>query len=161
MGVIINGSMNIDSGGISINLQPSDNNIIINTYCRINKNGSININTDPTFPIPPDPNFACVSGAGTPEINGTYVFTDNYTFGIEGTRPRYQNIVSGIQILAAAGFAGDFYRWFFYYYDANEDASAYWYKGNTNPAPAYPWLETSWSLYGGTDPVPTVIIGQC
>ncbi len=136
--------------------------ITINTYCRVNQNGSININTDPTFPQPlpsPDPNYACVSGAGTPEINGTYTFLDNYTFGVEGTRPRYQNAL-GLEILAAVGFAGDSYRWFFYYFDG--DASTYWYRGNTIPAPAYPWLETSWSIYGdGVAPVPTVIIGQC
>jgi len=162
MGVIINGSMNIGSGGISINLQPSDNNITINTYCRVNQNGSININTDPTFPQPlpsPDPNFLCVSGAGSPEINGTYAYLDDYTYPLFGTRPRYQNNSTGIQILAAPGFAGDFYRWFFYYFDG--DASTYWYRGNTNPAPAYPWLETSWDIYYGVAPVPTVIIGQC
>ena len=136
--------------------------ITINTYCRVNQNGSININTDPTFPQPlppPDPNFACVSGAGVPEINGTYTFSYNYTFGIEGTRPRYVNEF-GIEILAGMGFAGDFYRWFFYAL-IDGDQNTYYYRGNTTPPPEYPWLETSWSLYGGTDPVPTVIIGQC
>jgi len=127
------------------------------TFGNLGLGGSISTNVL----IPPDPNYACVSGAGSTEVNGTYVFTDNYTYPLLGTRPRYQNIVSGITIIAAQGFAGDFYRWFFYYYDPNEDTNNYWYRGNTNPAPAYPWLETSWDIYYGVAPVPTVIIGQC
>jgi len=136
--------------------------ITINTYCRVNQNGSININTDPTFPQPlpsPDPNFLCVSGAGVPEINGTYTFYELYTWPNSGTRPRYVNEL-GIEIFAAVSFAGDSYTWFFYAL-IDGDQNTYYYRGNTTPPPEYPWLETSWSLYGGVNPVPIVTIGQC
>jgi hypothetical protein len=138
--------------------------ININTYCRINRNGSININTDPTFPLPIDPNFLCANGAGTPEINGTYKFYDFYTYPFLETRPRYIPInnvdLSGIQIFAGPTFSGDFYRWVFFYYDG--DRGNYYYRGNTDPAPEYPWLETSWSVYDiGVGPVPTVNRGPC
>ena len=125
--------------------------ININTYCRVNRNGSININTDPTFPIPTTTtstttttttstfnNFACVSGPLT-FANGTYIF---------------------------GGYAGDFPVYVgpneYYFYPAQYDFPlsvtwALWNDnngepyvaavGNTRPAPAYPWLETSWRYF--------------
>jgi hypothetical protein len=139
--------------------------ININTYCRVNRNGSININTDPTFPEPPpppDPNFLCVNGAGS-ALNGTYKFYDFYTSGNNGTRPRYIPINnvddSGIQILAGIPFGGSPYRWAVYSFDG--ETSTTYYAGNTTPVPEYPWLETSWTAYDGAAPVPTLTIGLC
>jgi hypothetical protein len=54
MGVIINGGVNINNTGTIINAK-SATSISINQYCRINQNGSININTDPTFGGVPPP----------------------------------------------------------------------------------------------------------
>ena len=135
--------------------------VTINTYCRINRNGSININTDPRV-FSPD-NFACVSGAGSSGLNGTYKFYDFYTSGNNGTRPRYIPINnvddSGIQILAGIPFGGSPYRWMIYFFDG--EYSTTYYAGNTTPVPEYPWLETSWTAYAGAAPVPTLTIGLC
>jgi hypothetical protein len=143
--------------------------ITINTYCRINRNGSININTDPTFgfiattttsttttttTINLD-DFACVSGVGVSgEVIGTYQF-NGFTTENGITRPSYiptfipaqpslQIVIynqSGGAVWAIAAF-GDEVNYYF---------------GNTNPAPAYPWLETSWT----GSPPPTVTQGPC
>jgi len=134
--------------------------ITINTYCRINRNGSININTDPTFP---DPNFLCVNGAGS-ALNGTYKFYDFYTAGPNGTRPRYIPIGStsldfSIEIVAGIFNVGGGYRWGVYFFDG--EFSTTYYAGNTTPVPEYPWLETSWTAYDGAAPVPTLTIGLC
>jgi len=48
MGVIINGGLNINNTGTTIN-KKSSTSISINQYSRINQNGSININTDYKF----------------------------------------------------------------------------------------------------------------
>jgi len=128
--------------------------ITINTYCRVNRNGSININTDPTFPEPP-PNFMCVSGAGSAEVNGTYTFagfetSDGYT------RPKY---IKGIFKIGLSILGGQ--RWILEFPNLSGDYAA-WYIGNTIPPPAYPWLETSWSITDvGELPVPTFTIGPC
>ena len=42
--------------------------ITINTYCRINRNGSININTDPRFGVPYSTNLIVQCG-GNPDAN--------------------------------------------------------------------------------------------
>jgi len=152
MGVIINGGMNIGSGGISINLQPSDNNITINTYCRVNQNGSININTDPTFPQPlppPDPNFACVSGIG--DGNGTYTFTGDYATEKGVTRPIYIGPNTYMIMILNNNPTPTWGIWF----DNNGEIGLA-YAGNTQPIPEYPWQETSWSNVG-----PVITIGQC
>jgi hypothetical protein len=130
--------------------------ITINTYCRVNRNGSININTDPTFPTINLDNFACVSSAGSP-VNGTYEFYDFITEnGI--TRPRYFPIgsINGLQIFIYPTGGGAVWT------IANPGEEIYYYNGSTNPAPAFPWLETSWTLgNGGALPAPTVNQGPC
>jgi hypothetical protein len=83
-------------------------------------------------------NFACV-----PEVGGTFQFFDFITInGI--TRPRYfPTFISpqpSLQIVIYASGGGAV--WAIY---APEDDVNYNF-GNTNPAPAYPWLETSWQL---------------
>jgi hypothetical protein len=142
--------------------------ITINTYCRVNRNGSININTDPTFgfitttsttttttTINLD-NFACISSAGSP-VNETYEFRDFITEnGI--TRPRYLLIGStdGLQIVIYPTGGGAVWT------IANPGEEIYYYNGSTNPAPAFPWLETSWTLgNGGALPAPTITRGPC
>jgi hypothetical protein len=96
--------------------------------------------------------FVTVSGAGATEINGTYTFSDFYSFG-GPLRPRYIN-AAGIALLANTG-NGDGFDW--YFYQNFEDNNYYWYKGNTNPVPYYPFQVTSWSVYGnGIAPVPVV-----
>ena len=140
--------------------------ININTYCRINRNGSININTDPLFgfiattttttttTINPN-DFTCISGVGVSgEVIGTYQF-NSFTTENGITRPMYlptfTPVQPGLQIViynqsgGAVWAIADF---------GNEVA---YYFGNTNPAPAYPWLETSWT----GSPPPTVTLGQC
>jgi hypothetical protein len=132
--------------------------ITINTYCRVNRNGSININTDPLFGTTSTTtttttinlnDFVCV-----PEVGGTFQF-DSFTTENGITRPMYlptfipaqpslQVVIynqAGGAVWAIAAF-GD---------DVN------YYFGNTNPAPAYPWLETSWT----GSPPPTVTQGPC
>jgi hypothetical protein len=56
--------------------------ININTYCRINKNGSININTDPTFLLPPLFNFEFNQQWASPNATVTDIggFTSNPAF---------------------------------------------------------------------------------
>jgi hypothetical protein len=56
MGVIINGSLNVNNTGTIINAN-SVTSISTGPYSRINKNGSININTDPRFGVPYPVNF--------------------------------------------------------------------------------------------------------
>jgi hypothetical protein len=131
MGVIINGGTNIGSGGILI----SSPYIIPNDYIG---------------PI-------CVSGAGSTEVNGTYVF-NGYTTDGGYTRPFYQYESAPFTFYAIdLNGGGSTYR----IYAAFGDQNSY-YKGNTFPPPANPYLETSWTLIeSGTDPVPTVTIGPC
>jgi hypothetical protein len=93
MKVIINGSLNINnSGGTTIG--NSSSSITANTYCRINQNGSININTDPRFGVPYSTNFQITCG-GNP-----YAGANIYSVSIgggptyiiqQGTFPVYSN----------------------------------------------------------------------
>jgi len=119
--------------------------ITINTYCRINRNGSININTDPAFGFIAttstttttttlDPiNFVCMSGAGDP--NGTYQNTFNNVTEQGFTRPIYANANGWyLQIVSSPGgplwgvwLDGEFY-----------------FAGTTQPIPQYPW-QSAWS----------------
>jgi hypothetical protein len=112
--------------------------ITINTYCNVNRNGSININTDPRF-FNPD-NFACVRvGNDEPTTlpDGTYEIYDNIT--VQGvTRPAYAGPNNyGIIIVSRVG--GPTWRVTF----DNNTVSVY--TGTTQPAPNYPWQETSWT----------------
>jgi len=101
-------------------------------------------------------NFACISGAGSP-VNGTYQFFDFITEnGI--TRPRYFPIGGTGGLLIFIYPTGGGAVWTI----ADPGEETYYYSGNTNPAPAYPWLETSWGLSGsGSDPKPTITRGPC
>jgi hypothetical protein len=115
MGVIINGGMNISSGGISISLEPYNNNI-------------------------------CVSGAGTPEVNGTYIKInesryDSSNYAINGIRLTTEYGPWGI-IIGGGG-------------------NPTFYFGQTTPPPQYPWQETLWTASDGELPVPNVSYGPC
>jgi hypothetical protein len=124
--------------------------ITINTYCRVNRNGSININTDPTFPGPPYIGPICASGG---VADGTYTFTSYQTNG-GYTRPVYLSFPYGIsnswtdgRYIITENVSGD----------TNEIC-----VGNTFPPPANPYLETSWTFYGSIDPAPiTFTSGSC
>jgi len=131
MGIIINGGTNIGSGGILI----SAPYIIPNNYIG---------------PI-------CVSGAGSPEVNGTYTFS-GYTADGGYTRPYYVYESAPFTFYAIDLLGGgSTYR----IYAAFGDQNAY-YKGNNFPPPANPYLETSWTSFdAGADPAPTVTIGPC
>jgi len=115
--------------------------ITINTYCRVNQNGSININTDPTFlqpPTPPNTNdYACVVvGYDEPGTNGgTYVVTGNSI--VDGvTRPVYTNANGWtIQIINSGGVV-----WAFF------DNGGLYAVSTTQPVPTYPWLATGYGF---------------
>ena len=136
--------------------------ININTYCRVNRNGSININTDPTFGFttttstttttttinPAD--YACVSGAPDPTANGTYVYFGDITIQ-DVTRRQYGKITSDgwfISLISSPPIPipGPQYA---IYFEEN-----FVYLNNTKPVPTNPW-EGSWS-----DGV-VVTIGPC
>ena len=126
--------------------------ITINTYCRVNRNGSININTDPTFPGPPYTGSICISGAGITAVNGTYTFTG---YGTDGptTRPYYYKESFDFLIMLVSER---------YYIRENGGENYGQYIGNTVPAPAYPYLETSWSISEqGVLPFPVITQGPC
>jgi hypothetical protein len=109
----------------------------------------MDINTDPAFGFTTtttttiNPNdYACVSGPLT-FANGTYTFLFNIEDG--GTFPLY----------------GGPNEYFLYVLTAVFQQSPVWCLtndnngepyiaviGNTRPAPAYPWLETSWNVAG-------------
>jgi hypothetical protein len=133
--------------------------ITINTYCRINRNGSININTDPTFgfiattttsttttttTINLD-NFACMSGAPDPLMNGTYVnsFIDVTEQG--ETRPIFGG-PNGYYLQIVSGPGGPSWGLWF--------DGEFYFAGTTKPIPQYPW-QSAWS--GGV----TVTRGLC
>jgi hypothetical protein len=142
--------------------------VTINTYCRVNRNGSININTDPTFPTTTTTttstttttttinlnDYACVSGAGSP-INGTYIFSYFQTLQ-EVTRPLYTTADGNFIIGLVSNAPGPTWS---ILDNINED---FLYIGNTQPSPYYPWLETSWTLANaGVLPLPTITQGPC
>jgi hypothetical protein len=120
--------------------------VTINTYCRINRNGSININTDPGFGTTSTTtttttfninNFACVEVGGDEfyEFNGTYVVTGTSTVG-GITRPVYVNGQGASIQLADVGF-GTVWAIQFGGFD---------YASTTQPVPTYPWQATGYSL---------------
>ena len=119
MAVIINGGINIGSGRTLITSQPF---------------------------IPIDINFACVSGAGTPEVNGTYIRINDNRY----ESSNYQ--INGIRL------SNDLGPWAI---RTGGGGDPVFYIGNTTPTPQYPWQETSWAALDGELPVPTVSQGQC
>jgi hypothetical protein len=130
MGVIINGGINVGSGGILI----SSPYIIPNDYIG---------------PI-------CVSGAEITAVNGTYTFFQYYTQN-GYTRPNYTInpapfVFYNIDNLTANGA----YRIVEGFGDSNE-----LYTGLTFPPPANPYLETSWTQYGGYPTTLITTIGPC
>ena len=101
-------------------------------------------------------NFACISGAGVSgEVIGTYQFTGVFATENGVTRPIFYPTFVPVQadlqirLVSVPGSAA----WGIY---APGDEVNY-YFGNTVPAPAYPWLETSWT----GSPPPTVTQGPC
>jgi hypothetical protein len=92
----------------------------------------------------------CVSGAGSTQVNGTYTFSGYVTEG-DLTRPSYQKVGVSITLVAAR----------YYIYESFGDQNGQ-YLGNTVPAPANPYLETSWStIEGGVLPFPVITQGPC
>ena len=90
----------------------------------------------------------CISGAGSTQVNGTYTFIGYVTDG-PTTRPSYQK---GFLII-------DLVNQRYYIRESNGDGQ---YIGNTFPAPANPYLETSWSTTeGGVLPFPVITAGPC
>lgn len=130
--------------------------ITINTYCRVNRNGSININTDPTFGfIIPIPQFLCVSGATPAEINGTYEFIYSQTV-LGYTRPVY-TIFQFSSYFINTDFGGK-YQIVQGFGDPPETI----YEGTTFPPPANPSLETLWYFANTANPAPiTITAGPC
>jgi hypothetical protein len=118
--------------------------ININTYCRVNRNGSININTDPAFPVPPsppDPNdYACVEVGGDEpgELNGTYAVTGTST--VDGvTRPIYTNTNGlGVTMQITSAVGGPV--WAFWI------GGSPYYLSTSQPAPAYAWQATGYAF---------------
>ena len=121
--------------------------IIISTYCRVNRNGSMDINTDPAFLEPLYTGSICVSGANIPEVNGTYTFLQYFTQN-GFTRPEYYFNQFSISVLyTAEGRYG--------LLDSTGD-DILLYEGLTFPPPLNPYLETSW-----TDPNIVITQGPC
>jgi hypothetical protein len=121
--------------------------IIISTYCRVNRNGSMDINTDPAFFEPPYTGPICVSGAGV--SSGTYTFLQYYTQNFF-TRPEY--ISSTSQFIISISYTGDGRYGLL---DTSGDDTLL-YEGLTFPPPLNPYLETSW-----TDPSIVITQGPC
>jgi hypothetical protein len=101
-------------------------------------------------------NFVCISGAGVNgEVIGTYQFTGVFATENGITRPIFNPTFTPvlpslvIRLVSVPGSAA----WGIY---APGDEINY-YFGNTVPAPAFPWLETSWT----GSPPPTVTQGPC
>jgi hypothetical protein len=101
-------------------------------------------------------NFACISGVGVNgEVIGTYQFTGTFATENGITRPIFNPTFTPVQpslvirLVSVPGSAA----WGIY---APGDEVNY-YFGNTVPAPAFPWLETSWT----GSPPPTVTQGPC
>ena len=88
MKVIINGSLNVNNSGGTI-VGNSSSSITANTYSRVNKNGSINISTDPAFGListfnftlsyfPQSQGFPSANDGDVNSISGT-TFTPPFT----------------------------------------------------------------------------------
>jgi hypothetical protein len=125
--------------------------VIINGSFRINSNGSININTDPAFGITTTTttttstttttttinldDFACMSGAPDPLMNGTYVnsFIDVTEQGF--TRPIFSG-PNGYYLRIVSGPGGP--SWGLWY------DGEFYFAGTTKPIPQYPW-QSAWS----------------
>jgi hypothetical protein len=123
--------------------------IIISTYCRVNKNGSMDINTDPAFGIITTTtttttttinlnDYACVSGPLT-FANGTYLFG-----GYAGEFPVY-NGPNGYFFFPSSYDFPLSPTWLLW--NDNNGEPYVVAAGNTRPVPAYPWLETSWRYF--------------
>jgi hypothetical protein len=124
--------------------------ITINTYCRVNRNGSININTDPAFGFTTSTttttttfninNYACVEVGGDEpsEMNGTYVVTGTST--VDGvTRPIYTNTNGLGCTMQITSFSGG-PVWAFF---INGNPI---YLSTSQPAPAYAWQATGYAF---------------
>jgi hypothetical protein len=81
--------------------------ININTYCRINRNGSININTDPRFGAPYSTNLivACGGVTGAAILNVTIQGANSYIIQ-QGTFPVYSDSQFGNTVLYGHHFGG-------------------------------------------------------
>jgi hypothetical protein len=92
----------------------------------------------------------CISGAGSTLVNGTYTFSGYITDG-PTTRPSYQKVGFLITLVSER----------YYIQEAGGDNNGQ-YLGNTFPAPANPYLETSWTLVeAGVLPYPVITQGPC
>jgi len=108
MKVIINGLLSVNNiGGTTIG--NSSSNITANTYSRVNKNGSININTDPRFGAPYSTNLTVQSGGNifaVPTINSVTIGGGPSYIIQQGTFPVYLDPDQGNTILYAHHFGG-------------------------------------------------------
>jgi hypothetical protein len=151
MGVIINGSLN----NSSVNKTDIATAITINTYCKVNRNGSININTDPTFPQPLTPYTGPICVSGVAVANETYTFIGYQTFN-GYTSPVYQSPGPFFYSIDNSTANGT------YIICSTSGERIELYEGLTFPAPSNPYLETQWVFYGTLDPAPiTVTSGSC
>ena len=80
--------------------------ININTYCRINRNGSININTDPRFGAPYSTNLIISCGGNEAYINSVLIGGGPAYIIQQGTFPVYSNPDAGNTILYGHHFGG-------------------------------------------------------
>jgi hypothetical protein len=115
--------------------------------------GSSGISISPIYVEPPYTGPICISGAGSTQVNGTYTFT-GYVADGSIVRPEYYKTTSDF-VITLAGNGKYTIR------VAGGDQNGQ-YIGNTFPAPAYPYLETSWSLIeDGVLPYPVITRGSC
>ena len=123
--------------------------VTINTYCRINRNGSININTDPAFGIITTTtttttttinlnDYACISGP-IAAANGTYFFTGDYYTEKGVTRPIYYGPNTYFIIISNNNPGPTWGLW----NDGNGEPGLA-YGSTTQPIPNYPW-QASWN----------------
>jgi hypothetical protein len=109
MGINIKGSLNVKNIGTTIN-KNSSADISINQYSRINRNGSININTDPGFgSVVYSTNLIVYCGGNPDQVSTTSFVTilggQNYII-LQGTFPVYANPADGNTVLYGHHFGG-------------------------------------------------------
>jgi len=108
MKVIINGSLNVNNSGGTI-VGNSSSSITANTYSRVNKNGSINISTDPRFNAPYPTNLSIYNvgdSTGFSYISSVTIGGGPNYIIQQGTFPVYANPDSGNTALYAHHFGG-------------------------------------------------------
>jgi uncharacterized protein YlzI (FlbEa/FlbD family) len=98
----------------------------------------------------------CVSGAGTSQANGTYLYTGTLINGKLFYNWEYVPGLFSFQLYWQT--LGGLNQWVMY--DTNS-ALVYYQSTGTNTGTTYPWEAAGWTTSSGTAPAPTVVQGDC